>query len=588
MNKRSQYLNQTTPRIQPCMSLTPPTRRAFLRQSVLAAAAAAVAPAFASIKADSSPRVPASAAGRNAAPQAGRILSAGIGGYRFVPHSREPESFNAGFSLYSAAWPLIAKYPGHRFQSGLFGTWLSRQYDGAPPAHLYSDIEGGLGWWTDTRFPTETPKFIMGGVGPNFSEIANGPAHGAGDWDHPRGLYGVAQLSPWLLFPIDGLNLRQGTCGQLFGYGYFALPLTPAKATTDGANVPTGDHSWTLFLSTKNFKGPVAFFTPYFWSHATVNKPQWAGKLLDSRPGQPNKPIQMETAFVPAAVFQGTKGESYLRTASVLFPIDADGNSVLVHRSTVYNKSALWNDVQKWFDGGPEVSGSIHPQSAVVQKVHDGGAGWHYWPPNRGAQQVPLILNALTTPFSPDPLTFGYRWNYELTRITTADGSLVKLPDYFHLTTNAKHKPEWTPVSRNDLPALANLASVNFDHPSQPAPRAYTTPDDPNSCWKKPGPVAGPFKAQLGDGSVVTYYWYRFADQPALLNAGLTDDERAQLQTRVEKIHRSWPKDRNYFAPPTIGTLCDLDPALLVTPPKGMEVGYVPIATRQERTSQHR
>ena len=48
------------------------------------------------------------------------------------------------------------------------------------PTKLYSDIEGGLGWWTDTRFPTETPKFIMGGVGPNFSAIANGPAHGWG------------------------------------------------------------------------------------------------------------------------------------------------------------------------------------------------------------------------------------------------------------------------------------------------------------------------------------------------------------------------------------------------------------------------
>ena len=81
---------------------------------------------------------------------------------------------------------------------------------------------------------------------------------------------------------------------------------------------------------------------------------------------------------------------------------------------------------------------------------------------------------------------------------------------------------------------------------------------------------------------MVTYYWYRFADQPALLNAGLTDDEREQLQKRVEEIHRSWRKNRDYLAPPTVGTLADIDPALLVKPPKGMEVGYVPIATRQE------
>ena len=77
-------------------------------------------------------------------------------------------------------------------------------------------------------------------------------------------------------------------------------------------------------------------------------------------------------------------------------------------------------------------------------------------------------------------------------------------------------------------------------------------------------------------------YWYRFSDQPALLNAGLTEEEREQPQKRVEKIHRCWPEDHDYLAPPTVGTLIELDPAQLVTPPRGKEAGYVPIATRQE------
>jgi hypothetical protein len=34
--------------------------------------------------------------------------------------------------------------------------------------------------------------------------------------------------------------------------------------------------------------------------------------------------------------------------------------------------------------------------------------------------------------------------------------------------------------------------------------------------------------------------------------------------------------------PPTRGTLVALDPALRVTPPKGLEVGYVPIVTGQK------
>src|SRR3984885_5274902 len=171
---------------------------------------------------------------------AAEVQKGEMAGYMLVPTEKVPDNFNAGFSLYAAAWPLLQEYPGHRFQTGLFGTWMHAQYDGPAPAKLYSDVEGGLGWWRDTRFPTETPKFIMGGVAPNFSEIANGPAHGAGTWEKPRGLYGVAQLSPWLLFPIDGLNVEQGTCGELFGYGYLPLPLTKPK---DG----TGNNCWTLF-----------------------------------------------------------------------------------------------------------------------------------------------------------------------------------------------------------------------------------------------------------------------------------------------------------------------------------------------------
>ena len=65
---------------------------------------------------------------------------------------------------------------------------MHAQYDGPDPAKLYSDIEGGLGRWRDTRFATETPKFIMGGVALNFSAWANGPGAGKRrDWTTPRG-----------------------------------------------------------------------------------------------------------------------------------------------------------------------------------------------------------------------------------------------------------------------------------------------------------------------------------------------------------------------------------------------------------------
>lgn len=510
-----------------------------------------------------------------------------LAGYLILPIEQKVEkTYNAGFSMYVAAWPLLRHYPGHRFQTGLPGTWMFAQWDGAAPKDMYSDVEGGLGWWRDTRFPTETPKFIMGGVAPNFSDIANGPAHGWGTWEEPRGLYGVAQLSPWLLFPIDGINLKQGTCGQLFGYGYFTLPLTEAKPTTKGQNIPTGNNSWTLFFNANNFKGPVAFFLPNFWSQASVKDTRLAGLLLDSRPVDPNRQVQMETQYIPCRI-SVTKGESYARIAPTAFPRRSDGNSVLVHQDTAYNKTALWDSVQAWFAGGAPSTGKIDPQGAHIRTYPGRGrATWEICTPKPDGKEnkVPIDWNAFATPTTIDDHTFGYKWNYaNATKTTTKEGSLVTLPEYFHLENgNDAKKAKWVPISVDKVPAETGLQELKWDRPIEQKEEPYTTPDAPKSSWKKPGPVAGPFKAHLGDGSVVTYYWYRFADQPALLNADLTDAERERMQVKAEKLHRAWRKNRDYLPPPTLGKLADLDPAQIVKPPKGLEIGYVPIATRQE------
>ena len=507
-----------------------------------------------------------------------------MAGYLLVSTEKVPANFNAGFSLYAAAWPLLDQYPGHRFQTGLFGTWMHAQYEGKAPENLYSDIEGGLGWWRDTRFPTETPKFIMGGVAVNFNEIANGPAHGRGTWEKPAGLYGVAQLSPWLLFPIDGLNLKQGTCGDLFGYGYLPLPLIDAKTTTAGKDIPTGDNCWTLFLNTKTFKGPVCFFTPYFWSHSAVVDPKVAGLLLDSRPSDPNKPFQMETQYVPAFVGSDASGDEFARVAPPTFPVGADGKTIVLHRLTSYNKAALWDGVKAWFDGGEPVSGAINPAGAFVQHFKpEGGSTWEIYADGTPREKkVSMDWKSLATPIAPDPTTYGYQWSDLLvTRVALPGGDVVRFPEYYKLSTDGK-KPQWVAVAAEDVPAQTGLKDVRFDRPHEQPQQAYDTPDAAGSTWKQPGPAAGPFTARLGDGSVVTYYWYRFADQPALLNSDLTKEEREAMQLKVEKLHRLWTKDREYLAPPTVGRLAELDPAQIVVPPRGLEIGYVPIATRQE------
>jgi len=510
-----------------------------------------------------------------------------MNGYLMIGINKVPESYNAGFSTYVAAWPLVNEYPGNSFQTGLLGTWMHPSYDGVtkPDRKLYNDIEGGLGWWRDTRFATKTPKFIMGGVALNFSAWANGPGAGKGrNWDKPKGKYGVAQLSPWVLWPPDGLNLEQGTNGELFGYGYLPLPLIKAKSVTAGKNVPTGDNSWTLFLNTSNFKGPVAFFTPYFFSKPAVEERELAGMFLDTRPGKPNKPIQMETQHIPSVQYTDSNGDVYARVAATSFPSDAQGKSVLMHQVMAYKKSALWDDVKLWFENkGPAVSGVIDTKSAVVHTFKGkAGSSWKIYPlKTEKGQRWPIDWNAIARPEAIDSTTFGYSWNEALVHKTqTKEGALVTLPEYYKLSKKENGKPYWVAVKAEDVPSKSGLDKLSFastDAPLEP----YVTPKDTTSSWKKTGPVAGPFKAKIGDGSTVTYYWYRFVDQPALLHADLSDEEREELQERIVKLHREWTKDKEYLPAPKRGVLANIDPALMVTPPAGLEAGYVPIVTKQ-------
>jgi hypothetical protein len=523
-----------------------------------------------------------------------------MSGYMLVPVDRVPEEFNAGFSLYAAAWPLVERYPGSNFQTGLFGTWMFAQFKRGPdgkhdpddkPGSMYSDIEGGLGWWRDTRFATTVPKFIMGGVAPDFIAWANGPGAGKGrDWSKPLGKDAIAQLSPWVVWPPDGLNLAQGTCGELFGYGYVPLPLVPAVTATPERPMAMGDQCWTLFVNSANFKGPVAFFTPRFWAEHAIARPELAGKLLDTRGSDPNKAFQMETQWVPAWLGgPGADGALHARVAPTSFPVDDAGRTTVLHRLTCYTRAALPDAVRAWFAGGPAASGALDPAASHVQRFKNGGGStWRIFAEGaKDGERRDIDWNAFGTPAAHDAMTYGFTWNPALVKHVddgpAGRGARVRLPEYFRLTPREGHAPHWVAVDASDVPADTGLAKLTFRTPRERGEGAYTTPDAADGAFRKPGPVAGPFTTVLGDGSTVTYSWYRFKDQPAMLAAGLSDAERDEAQRRVELIHRAWTKEREYLAPPTTGSLASIDPALLVTPPAGLEVGFVPIATRQER-----
>ena len=167
-----------------------------------------------------------------------------------------------------------------------------------------------------------------------------------------------------------------------------------------------------------------------------------------------------------------------------------------------------------------------------------------------------------------DSYTFGLQWKNSP---VSPNG---QFPQYYKETKDGR-----IAVAASEVPA--ELRNKQF----QPAinKKNYTSPS--TGSWSNPGPAKGPYFTSLSDGSRVTYYWYRFIDQPSLQQYSKVWSEsmKADLQSVIEKIQKNWTSEKDYMPAPRDGkALVAIDPALLVTPPKGFEIGYVPIVTAQE------
>lgn len=520
-----------------------------------------------------------------------QIIDASRSGFTWISTKIvEDLSYGAGYTTYSAVWPIFNQYPGPSdFQMGLAGCWLSTQRTGNEPQQFYTTIEGGLGWWHDTRFGTKIPKFIMGGVSYNFHAWANGPGagrsailpNGQRDWSTPGGKYGVAQLSNHLLWAPDGLNLAQSLSGEFLGYGYTPLPLSEPLTQTNGQDIVTGNQCWTLFLNSTNFKGPATFFLPTFWTEPVLIDTSLEGLFLDARPSNPNIGFGIEHAQSPALISQDDQGNPFAKIERLHFPASNEDNSMILNQVSVYNQNALWNDMESWFNGGSVVTpGQMQDGAYFVPFTNNGGS-------MVGEIAGPGVNHEIDLDYI-DNIQFNENimgFEFDLNTVDEKDGLFV-LPEYFKLDADDK----WHAIEESDLPASTNL--VNTKVPTSPRTEiTYLTPldpecqwQDPNGPWNAPGPSAGPFKANLGDGTTVTYYWYRFIDQPAIIQANLPEDIRAEMQKRAELIHTHWSHLDEYLAAPEIGNIATVDPAAIVQPPAGLEKGYVPIVTRQEKT----
>jgi hypothetical protein len=505
----------------------------------------------------------------------------GLHGYiGFGIEKLPPEGgYVAGMGFYAAVWPLVDQ-PLANFQIGLPSSWiqpdnsdnkdtplapegtLARKWPARGPtwSSVFQTVEGGLGYWAGNHFRYGPPKFSMNSTPQCYDYEIGSPG-----WSFfysnealPDHRLGVAQLSNRLLIPPDALPFQGNPNGEFLGYTWMALPFTDP---TPG-DPPTGDQSWTCFLSAANFMGPIAFYIPETWSKIgkIFNYPFIYGRGLDARPAVMGGGA-MEINTVPRLDAQDAHGTTYSKLPKIQFPVDAEGRAYLVQDVTYYSKAALYDAFKAWRDGGPACAGSFDPKGAFKPKLNTKTTRY-----DQAGKKIVGVERAFDTRIF-EGNVWGLQW---LDSDLSAKGIF---PQYY------KHVgEERVVVAAAAVPPDTKLPAQKFKLAQTGVP--YTSPNV--GAWAKPGPKRGPFTAQLVDGSVVTYSWYRFVDQPSFQQYNWSEAKKARLQAFVEKLHAHWPADRDYMAPPTRGSLVALDPALMVTPPQGLEVGYVPIVTRQE------
>ena len=534
--------------------------------------------------------------------------SKGLSGF-FYMNSEHPDSDGDGYgervglqdsyghSWYSSVFSLTDRHLAG-FQVGLGSTILTPQnedffsplcpagtvagdlFTGSAEAFYrgaFQTLEGGLGSWLSSKFPSPTPKFGITGTGYCYTGGFSAPGWG---FEDDRGLgerferskRATAQLSNRLLISPDGLTFNTDTGGEFLGLAWMALPLIDARDVYFGDNTsptPVGNNSWTLFFNASNFKGPLLFVMPDEWADLSSSYPVIEGRGFDARPSSLYG-MMMEFNSVPHFTQQVSAEITVSKIPELSFPVNHEGHSVIVHSITDYTKDAFFNVVGDWFEYSvdPLTTEFNYTETLPKDCLNEQFEIEHGMEDKRFTG----LDDTVEAHILDDNCSLAMKWNQ----------TPGEFPQYF-----IEENEEIRVATRQEVVSVTSeqdtavgLELFDAEFPSV-TPGSRGEFDLNNSgCWDDSLSVGDPV-AYMSDGSEIHYSWFKFIDQPTIRCSNLSQEEKDELQRRVELIHANWDTTANYIAPPTIGELARFDNAALVTPPPGFEVGYVPIIRRQ-------
>ncbi len=490
--------------------------------------------------------------------------------------STSPENCRAGFGWYSTLWPLTDTVVTG-LSLGLGSTWiipdnfalpeskaqkLCRNADdwardatvnGGPYGfYIMQTLEGSLGWWLYQKWKTVMPKYMINATGNCYSTQQAGPGRSFFSDDVPQADTGTIQISNQILIPPDGMTFEQDFTGPQLGITWASLPLPRFDHAYDNA---AGANSWTLFMNAKNFKGPLVFVAPQFWADGAASNPAQKGLGLDVKDGISDG-LVAEWADIPFYKFKDKSGVLYTKIPGLQFPVDGNGNFAISRDYSTYSTGAVYEAFAASLGSGSSLS-QVVPSQSVYQATMSASS--------QGVFQEGKTLGDFSRLLAVQPLESGRAFGFSF----GGTERLNRLPQYFKQVGDVR-------VAISEAEAPRALVQATFGGDVQTSTFVYKEP----GWWSNSKAASSDLTATLQDGSKVVYRWYKFVDQPALQRFKMTSQEKKSLQEAAEKMQRDWA-NFSIMSPPSTGELAAFDAGLLVTPPEGLEIGYVPIVVRQ-------
>lgn len=447
-------------------------------------------------------------------------------------------------------------------------------------------IEGGMGYW---MYHIEKPMvswLIPGTTSANY-EVFGGTF--LADRAQPCvNMGGAVRISNRLLVPNDALTFEEpdtlfGRDGML-GYMLQRTPLGK-RSPTDRANY------WTIIVDAGNFAGPVMMISSWFWDMRT----NWHPKSKSwSDPSVRIGLIQEG--------FEGSLGAHYVKSNGDVFYKSTKWHYPLDNTSTAEKKTSTLFTAHKGYESD---------WADILEGILDGTSQSTHQDVLKASRRagvtpqcnVPTPAEANEMHFTDDEDNridgFGISADTDAT-----DKMSAGCP--YRLKIDASDPSvecnggwcEGSPYVKNgkSVPASAIPNDVKAQLDAEAFPdvrvdsRAHYSPADPEKpCFDYPGPADSTlYCIRTNAKAWIGFRWYKFVDQPELnqVFAALPDDERAAakdyMQNRITNFHKmgrgSWFDEGDVKLP---AGKANFDSNLLLTPPSGLEFGYVPVPVYQ-------